>query len=83
MSIPSIQDSVLAYFRSFDLAAIARTRDGRLVATRDPAGYSQAPGEATAEERDVQMLPLPHEPRDPVFWVRVFNLLAAIFNFFR
>jgi hypothetical protein len=58
---------VLAYFRSFDLAAIARTRDGRLVATRDPAGYSQAPGEATAEERDVQMLPLPHEPRDPVF----------------
>lgn len=42
MSIPSIQDSVLAYFRSFDLAAIARTRDGRLVATRNPAGHEAA-----------------------------------------
>ena len=27
---------------SFDLAAIARTRDGRLVATRDPAGHEAA-----------------------------------------
>src|SRR5262249_5282363 len=34
--------STLAYFHSFDLAAIARTRDGRLVATRDPAGHETA-----------------------------------------
>jgi hypothetical protein len=33
---------VLAYFHSFDLAAIARTRDGRLVATRNPAGHEAA-----------------------------------------
>jgi hypothetical protein len=33
---------VLKYFESFDLAAIARTRDGRLVATRNPAGHSEA-----------------------------------------
>jgi hypothetical protein len=42
VSIPSIQNSVLAYFHSFDLAAIARTRDGRLVATRNPAIHEAA-----------------------------------------
>jgi hypothetical protein len=41
VSIPSIQNSVLKYFESFDLAAIARTRDGRLVATRNPAGHER------------------------------------------
>jgi hypothetical protein len=33
---------VLKYFHSFDLAAVARTRDGRLVATRNPAGCEAA-----------------------------------------
>ena len=42
MSIPRIQDSVLTYFHSFDLAAVARTRDGRLIVTRDPTGLEQA-----------------------------------------
>jgi hypothetical protein len=42
MSIPPIASSTLAYFQSFDLAAVARTRDGRLIATRDPAGHEQA-----------------------------------------
>jgi hypothetical protein len=40
--IPPIQNSVLKYFHSFDLSAIARTRDGRLAVTRDPAGYEAA-----------------------------------------
>ena len=42
MSIPAIANSTLAYFHSFDLAAIARTRDCRLVATRNPAGHEAA-----------------------------------------
>jgi hypothetical protein len=42
MSIPPIANSTLAYFHSFDLAAVAKTRDGRLVATRNPAGHEAA-----------------------------------------
>jgi hypothetical protein len=33
---------VLKYFEPFDLAAIARTRDNRLVSTRNPAGAEAA-----------------------------------------
>jgi hypothetical protein len=33
---------VLQYFRKFDLAAIARTRDGRLLSTRNPSGHEFA-----------------------------------------
>jgi hypothetical protein len=33
---------VLSYFRTFDLAAIAVTRDGRLISTRDPSGLECA-----------------------------------------
>jgi hypothetical protein len=40
--IPAIQNSVLKYFETFDLAAVARTRDGRLVSTRDPSGLECA-----------------------------------------
>jgi hypothetical protein len=42
MSIPAVANSVLRYMHSFDLVAIARSRDGRLVSTRDPAGHEQA-----------------------------------------
>jgi hypothetical protein len=42
MSIPPIQNSVLSYFRSFDLACVALTRDRRLIGTRDPAGHEMA-----------------------------------------
>jgi len=42
MSIPPIQNSVLSYFRSFDLACVALTRDRRLIGTRDPAGHEVA-----------------------------------------
>ena len=42
MSIPPIQNSVLSYFRSFDLACVALTRDRRLISTRDPAGHEMA-----------------------------------------
>ena len=42
------------------------------------------PDDGNSRRKEGSMfLPLPHEPRDPVFWVRLFNLLAAIFNFFR
>jgi hypothetical protein len=40
--IPAIQASVLKYFETFDISAVARTRDGRLVSTRNPAGYVAA-----------------------------------------
>jgi hypothetical protein len=40
---------VLAYFRSFDLAAIAKTRNNRLLVTRNPAGLDQAWWGAAAE----------------------------------
>ena len=33
---------VLSYFRTFDLAAVAVTRDGRLFSTRDPSGAEAA-----------------------------------------
>jgi hypothetical protein len=33
---------VLSYFASFDLAAVAVTRDGRLLVTRNPAGHEAA-----------------------------------------
>jgi hypothetical protein len=42
VSIPVVSKPVLSYFRTFDLAAIAQTRDGRLVSTRNPAGHEQA-----------------------------------------
>jgi hypothetical protein len=42
MSIPPIQNSVLSYFRTFDLKCVARARDGRLISTRDPAGHEMA-----------------------------------------
>jgi hypothetical protein len=42
VSIPAIAKSVLSYFQTFDLSAIARTRDGRLLVTRDPAGHEAA-----------------------------------------
>ena len=42
MSIPPIANSTLAYFHSFDLAAVAKTRGGRLVATRNPACHEAA-----------------------------------------
>jgi hypothetical protein len=42
MSIPTVTNSVLSYFHRFDLSSIARTRDGRLVATKDPTGYESA-----------------------------------------
>jgi hypothetical protein len=42
MSIPPVQNSVLSYFRSFDLACVALTRDRRLIGTRDPAGHEMA-----------------------------------------
>jgi hypothetical protein len=42
MSIPTIAISVLKYFHSFDLSAAAKTRDGRVIATRDPAGMHEA-----------------------------------------
>jgi hypothetical protein len=38
MSIPKVADSVLEYLSRFDLAAIAQTRDNRLLVTRDPSG---------------------------------------------
>jgi hypothetical protein len=37
-----MRSSVLSYFHRFDLSAIARTRDGRLLATRDPTGHESA-----------------------------------------
>ena len=40
--IPAIRASVLRYFESFDLSAIAVTRDGRLVSTRNPSGLECA-----------------------------------------
>ena len=42
MSIPPIDRAVREYLLRFDLAAIARTRDGRIVSTRDPEGHEQA-----------------------------------------
>jgi hypothetical protein len=42
MSIPPIQNSVLSYLRSFDLACVALTRDRRLIGTRDPSGHQRA-----------------------------------------
>jgi hypothetical protein len=42
MSIPRIATSVLAYLHKFDLAAIALSRDERLVATKDPSGHERA-----------------------------------------
>jgi hypothetical protein len=42
VSIPAIAHSVLKYLESFGLACIAQTRDGRLIATRNPAGHDQA-----------------------------------------
>jgi hypothetical protein len=42
MSIPPIQNSVLSYLRSFDLACVALIRDRRLIGTRDPAGHEMA-----------------------------------------
>ena len=42
MSIPVIQSRVLRYFESFDLAAVAVTRDNRLLVTRNPAGCDAA-----------------------------------------
>jgi hypothetical protein len=42
VSIPAIANSVLRYLESFDLACVALTRDGRLVATRNPVGHEAA-----------------------------------------
>jgi hypothetical protein len=44
VSIPVIQSRVLRYFESFDLAAVAVTRDNRLLVTRNPAGCDAAWG---------------------------------------
>jgi hypothetical protein len=40
--IPAIQASVLKYFETFDLSAIAVTRDRRLLVTRNPSGLECA-----------------------------------------
>jgi hypothetical protein len=40
--IPAIQASVLKYFETFDISAVAGTRDGRLLVTHNPAGYEAA-----------------------------------------
>jgi hypothetical protein len=42
MSIPKVEKRVLDYLGRFDLSAIAATRDGRLLVTRDPSGLEQA-----------------------------------------
>jgi hypothetical protein len=42
MSIPPIAKTVLDYLNRFDLAAVARTRDNRLLVTRDPGGCGHA-----------------------------------------
>ena len=42
MSIPTIGNATLAYLRQFDLSAVARTRDGRLISIRNPSGAEAA-----------------------------------------
>jgi hypothetical protein len=37
-----VSKPVLSYFRTFDLAAVAVTRDGRLISTRNPGGCEAA-----------------------------------------
>jgi hypothetical protein len=41
-TIPPLPPAIGEYVRRFDLAAIAATRDGRVVVTRDPAGACAA-----------------------------------------
>jgi len=42
MSIPKMAGDVLRYLEKFDLACVARGRDGRLTITRNPEGAEQA-----------------------------------------
>ena len=41
-SIPSLSGPMHGYVRAGDLAAIALTRDGRIISTRNPAGTAMA-----------------------------------------
>jgi hypothetical protein len=41
-TIPPLPRGIAGYIRAFDLTAIARTRDGRLIVSRNPAGAAAA-----------------------------------------
>jgi hypothetical protein len=42
MTIAALPPNVAGYIVAFDLSAVAVTRDGRLIATRDPSGCARA-----------------------------------------